>query len=130
MPVDKNMTVLVVDDMPAMRKVLSTILTSTFGITNILHASDGKEGIKAMEAAGGMIKLVLCDWNMPGMNGMDFYKHLRGIPDFKDTPFVMITAESDKAHVMTALKAGVSNYILKPFDSNDIKMRIEKVLGK
>jgi two-component system, chemotaxis family, chemotaxis protein CheY len=130
MAVDKNLNVLIVDDMPAMRKVLSNLLESVFGITKIVPANDGKEAIKVLTEMKVPIGLILCDWNMPGMNGLDFFKNISANAKWKSIPFIMITAESEKGHVMEALKAGVNNYVLKPFEASDIKDRMEKVFGK
>ncbi|MEI8347977.1 MAG: response regulator [Pseudomonadota bacterium] len=130
MQVTKDTNVLIVDDMAAMRKILTNILNEHYQIFNIIQAGNGKEAIASLQKTQGAVELILCDWNMPEMNGMDFFKFCQNSDEYKKIPFIMITAESDKAHVLEALKAGVNNYILKSFSAMEIKNRLDKIFKK
>jgi len=112
------MKVLVVDDSVTMRRIIINSLKSA-GFDDIVEAGNGIEGLSNMEG----IELVLTDWNMPEMDGLTFVKELRGNTLYSDIPIVMITTEGAKTEVVEALKMGVNNYIVKPFDK-------ETLLGK
>lgn len=119
------MKVLVVDDSAVMRKVLIGAL-SRAGITDVDQAGDGKE---AVELAGkNEYGLVLMDWNMPNMLGIDAVKGIRAAG--KKMPIIMVTTEAEKSRVIDALKAGANNYVIKPFEPNTIVGKIEEVLAK
>lgn len=120
--------VLVVDDMLTMRKIVSKHVKE-LGLTDITEADDGANAWPKLEEAltsGKPFGLVLSDWNMPKLSGLDFLKKCRADARFKDLPFMLITAESEKSQVMDAIKSGVSNYIVKPFTGDQLK---EKVLA-
>jgi two-component system, chemotaxis family, chemotaxis protein CheY len=118
--------VLVVDDYNTMRRILRNLL-SQIGFTKIEEAEDGSTGLRKMrERAYG---LVISDWNMAPMSGLDFLKEVRSDGSLKAVPFIMITAESKTENVVAAKAAGVSNYIVKPFNADTLKRKIEAVLG-
>jgi len=106
------MKILVVDDSSTMRRIISNTL-ATIGQTDIVQAGDGVEGLAALENNPD-VGLVLSDWNMPNMNGLDFLTKIRATKG-KGLPVVMVTTEAEKSNVITAIKAGANNYIVKPF---------------
>jgi two-component system chemotaxis response regulator CheY len=118
--------VLVVDDYNTMRRILRNLL-SQIGFSKIEEAEDGSTGLRKMrERAYG---LVISDWNMAPMSGLEFLKEVRSDGQLKAVPFIMITAESKTENVVAAKAAGVSNYIVKPFNADTLKRKIEAVLG-
>lgn len=129
MAIDTSMKVLVVDDMLTMRKVVSKILKE-IGFTKIDEADDGIPAWKKIEEAhdaGIPYQFIVSDWNMPGMAGIDLLRKVRAHSDLGKTPFLMVTAETEQDHVITAVKEGVSNYIVKPFNVNTLNEKIEKI---
>ena len=118
------MKILVVDDSSTMRRIISNILKST-GHDDIVEAGDGVEALAALQANTD-VKLILTDWNMPNMNGLDFMIKVRETD--KATPIVMITTEAEKQNVVTAIKAGANNYIVKPFTPDTIKDKLSSFL--
>lgn len=104
---DLNMKILIVDDFVAMRKILRNILKQ-IGFTDITEAGDGKTALKEMQKE--KYHLILCDWNMPKMSGLELLTKIRSDDQLKGLPFVMVTAEAQKKNIITAVKAGVSNY--------------------
>jgi len=129
MAFDPTMKILVVDDMSTMRKIIKNML-SKMGCKDITEADDGKpawELIQAAQEAGVPFKFIVSDWNMPGLNGLDLLKNIRSSEIFKALPFLMITAEAEQANVVIAVKAGVSNFIVKPFSIVTLKEKIDKV---
>lgn len=119
------MKVLVVDDSAVMRKVLMGAL-SRANITDVAQASDGKEAVEIMKS--GEFDLVLMDWNMPNMLGIDAVKQIRASGD--KTPIIMVTTEAEKSRVIEALKAGANNYVIKPFQAETMITKIEQTLKK
>ncbi len=118
--------VLVVDDYNTMRRILRNLL-SQIGFANIEEAEDGSTGLLKMREHD--FGLVISDWNMAPMSGLEFLKEVRSDGQLKDTPFIMITAESKTENVVAAKAAGVSNYIVKPFNADTLKKKIEAVIG-
>jgi two-component system, chemotaxis family, chemotaxis protein CheY len=116
--------VLVVDDYNTMRRILRNLL-SQIGFANVDEAEDGSSALRKLRKTA--FGLVISDWNMAPMSGLDFLKEVRS--DSKGTPFIMITAESKTENVVAAKAAGVSNYIVKPFNADTLKRKIESVLG-
>ena len=111
--------ILVIDDMPSIRDMVRSQLR-TMGFKNILDAADGEEALKALiqnKSAGTQIQLVISDWNMPKISGMDLLKQLRAKEEWVDLPFVLLTSESERDQVTEAVLAGVSQYIVKPFSA-------------
>ncbi|MGD9245969.1 MAG: response regulator, partial [Desulfobacterales bacterium] len=109
---DLNMKVMIVDDFATMRRILRNILKQ-IGFKNIIEADDGKNALKELKK--GKVDLIMCDWNMPEMPGIELLKNIRSDDELKDIPFVMVTAEAQKDNIVEAVKSGVSNYVVKPF---------------
>ncbi|MDE1149353.1 MAG: response regulator [Azospirillaceae bacterium] len=119
-------SVLVVDDYATMRRIVRNLLTQ-IGFTNIEEAADGAEALGKLRAAP--VGLVISDWNMEPMTGLQLLKEVRADVRLKGTPFIMVTAESKTENVVAAKEAGVNNYIVKPFNAETLKKKIESVLG-
>jgi len=123
---DMKMNVLVVDDYATMRRIIKNLLTQ-IGFSNIDEADNGATALaKLREKAFG---LVISDWNMEPMTGLQLLKEVRSDVKLKGTPFIMVTAESKTENVVAAKEAGVNNYIVKPFNADTLKKKIESVLG-
>ncbi len=118
--------VLVVDDYNTMRRILRNLL-SQIGFTNVEEAEDGSAALRKLRER--QFGLVISDWNMQPMSGLELLKEVRSDGQLKETPFIMITAESKTENVVAAKAAGVSNYIVKPFNADTLKKKIEAVLG-
>lgn len=119
------MKALVVDDSMVMRKVLIGAL-SRVQIIDIDQAVDGLEAVSY--AANGEYDIILMDWNMPNMNGLDAVIEIRAQKN--KTPIVMVTTEAEKANIVTALKAGANNYVVKPFEPNVIVDKIRAAMSE
>jgi two-component system chemotaxis response regulator CheY len=122
---DKNTPVLIVDDYKTMLRIIRNLLKQ-LEIENVEEATDGQEALQKLRA--GQFGLVISDWNMAPMTGLDLLKEVRADARLKDTPFIMITAESKTENVVAAKQAGVSNYIVKPFNAETLREKIEKVM--
>lgn len=123
---------LVVDDFATMRKIIKKVLTE-LGYTNIEEADDGASALPMIEkaaAAGTPYGFVISDWNMPKMQGIDLLKACKGNPALKELPFMLVTAESEQKHILEAAKAGVSDYVVKPFNSATLKGKLERCYAK
>jgi two-component system chemotaxis response regulator CheY len=127
MAVDLSMPVLVVDDYKTMIRIIRNLLKQ-LGFTNVDDAADGTEALAKMR--GRPYGLVISDWNMEPMTGYELLKEVRSDDQLKPTPFIMITAESKTENVIAAKKAGVNNYIVKPFNAATLKTKISAVLGE
>ncbi len=126
MAVDKNMAILIVDDYKTMLRIVSNLLKQ-IGFSNVEEAIDGSTALsKLRERAYG---LVISDWNMEPMTGLQLLKEVRADERLKTTPFIMVTAESKTENVVAAKAAGVNNYIVKPFNAETLKKKIVSVLG-
>ena len=127
MAVDKNMPILIVDDYKTMLRIIRNLLNQlSFG--NVTEAGDGNSALEEMRKSPP--KLVISDWNMEPMTGLQLLREVRADVDLKDTPFIMITAESKTENVVAAKEAGVSNYIVKPFNAETLKTKLVSVLGE
>ena len=124
MAFDLSMPILVVDDYATMIRIIRNLLKQ-IGFENVDDASDGSAALAKMQ--GKKYGLVISDWNMEPMTGYDLLKEVRANPEFKATPFIMVTAESKTENVIAAKKAGVNNYIVKPFNADTLKSKIEAV---
>jgi two-component system chemotaxis response regulator CheY len=124
---DKNIKILVVDDFATMRKVIRNILKQV-QFENVVEAEDGAVALNILKSQ--KIDFVISDWNMPNMTGYDLLKAVRADPEIGKTPFLMITAESLQENVVAAVKAGVSNYIVKPFTAETLNEKITKIMEK
>lgn len=120
----KDMRVLVVDDMQTMRNTVKRALRR-IGISNTEEADEGKTALRMMKSE--KFDLVMCDLNMPGMSGLELLKAVRADEDLRDIPFVLVTAEDSKENVQAAVKAGVSNYVVKPFTTETMEQKLKKV---
>ncbi|MBW1715328.1 MAG: chemotaxis response regulator CheY [Deltaproteobacteria bacterium] len=121
---DLNMKVLVVDDFATMRRIVKNVLKQ-IGFTNIKEADDGKSALKELKE--DKFDLILCDWNMPGMPGIELLNKVRSDDELKDIPFVMVTAEAKKENILEAVKAGANNYVVKPFTAETVGEKLKKV---
>ncbi|MBW1751546.1 MAG: chemotaxis response regulator CheY [Deltaproteobacteria bacterium] len=123
---DLNMKVLIVDDFATMRRILRNILKQ-IGFTDINEADDGSTALKELKKE--KYDLILSDWNMPEMPGIDLLNAIRADDELKGIPFVMITAEAQKDNIIGAVKAGVNSYVVKPFTAETIGEKLKKVFG-
>ena len=126
MAVDLSMPILVVDDYNTMIRIIRNLLKQ-LGFENIDDASDGASALSKMR--GRRYGLVISDWNMEPMTGFDLLQEVRGDPKLAATPFIMITAESKTENVIAAKKAGVNNYIVKPFNAQTLRSKIDAVFA-
>ena len=121
------MKLLVVDDSSTMRRIIKNTL-ARLGYKDILEGADGVEGWNMIDSNPD-VEMLITDWNMPEMNGLELVKKVRADERFKDLPIIMVTTEGGKAEVITALKAGVNNYIVKPFTPQVLKEKLAAVMG-
>ncbi len=126
MAMNPNMNVLIVDDYKTMLRIIRNLLKQ-IDFENVEEASDGGEALAKLQA--GNFGLIISDWNMEPMTGLELLQHVRADPKLKTTPFIMVTAESKTENVIAAKAAGVSNYIVKPFNAETLRSKIQKVLG-
>jgi two-component system chemotaxis response regulator CheY len=124
---DLSMKVLVVDDFATMRRILKNVLRQ-IGFTKIIEADDGSTALAVLK--NDNVDLILSDWNMPKVSGLELLKSIRSDESMKDLPFLMVTAEGQKDSVIRAVQAGVSNYIVKPFTADTIKEKLEQIFDK
>ena len=124
---DLNMKVLVVDDFATMRRIVKNVLKQ-IGFTKIVEANDGSTALAVLKK--DEVGLIISDWNMPKVSGLDLLKTVRSDESMKDMPFLMVTAEAQKDSVVQAVQAGVSNYIVKPFTPEAIKEKLEQIFKK
>lgn len=115
------MKVLLVDDSGTMRTIQKRCLNKV-GVEDVAEAEDGVQGLAMFKSA--VFDLVLCDWNMPNMDGLTMLKHVREIN--KTTPIIMVTTEAERSRVLEAIQNGVSDYLVKPFTQDALKVKIEK----
>jgi len=118
--------IVTVDDSSTMRRIIKNTLQK-LGFNNILEAGNGIEGLDIM--AKNKIDLVITDWNMPEMDGLTFVKAIRAKPEYQDLPILMVTTEAAKEDILTALRSGVNNYIVKPFTPETLQEKVFKLLG-
>lgn len=121
---DFNMRVLVVDDFSTMRRIVKNTLRQ-IGFTTIEEAEDGQKAFDRLMSE--KFDFVVSDWNMPNMTGIDLLRKVRAEPSLKHLPFLMVTAEAKQENVVEAIKAGVSNYIVKPFTVATLQEKIGKI---
>ncbi len=118
------MKFLVVDDSATMRRIVINSL-QRIGFSDTVEAADGQEALAKFDSS---VKFVITDWNMPNMTGTEFTKVLRSREDGKHVPVLMVTARSVKEDILTAMEAGVNNYIVKPFTPAVLKEKIDALL--
>jgi two-component system chemotaxis response regulator CheY len=126
MAVDMNMKILIVDDYKTMLRIVRNLLRQ-LGFANVDEASDGATALQKLRRDD--FGLVISDWNMEPMTGLQLLKEVRADEKLRKTPFIMVTAESKTENVVAAKKAGVNNYIVKPFNASTLKGKMETVLG-
>ena len=127
MAVEQNMPILIVDDYKTMLRIVRNLLKQ-LGFDNVDEATDGSEALSRLR--GKAYGLVISDWNMEPMTGYELLKEVRADAKLKETPFIMVTAESKTENVVAAKKAGVNNYIVKPFNAATLKTKMTAVIGE
>ena len=120
-----NRKALIVDDSKAIRIILGRILRE-LGY-EVCEAVDGNDALKVIESEKAAVHLVLADWNMPEMNGLDLVKHLRQNPELSSLKVIMVTTETEVDHIVSALEAGANEYVMKPFTKDIIRGKLEMV---
>jgi two-component system chemotaxis response regulator CheY len=120
-----SLKILAVDDSPTMRRIIVNTLKRA-GYDDVTEASDGKDALAKMKVE--QFNFVITDWNMPEMDGLTFVSQVRGSEEFKDMPILMVTTRSVKDDIIEAMKAGVNNYIVKPFTPETLGEKIGQVL--
>ncbi len=126
MSVDMNMNILIVDDFKTMPRIISNLLKQ-LGFNNVDEATDGSMALQKLRDKD--YGLVISDWNMEPMTGIQLLREVRADSKLKNLPFIMITAESKTENVVAAKEAGVNNYIVKPFNAATLKTKLSSVLG-
>lgn len=126
MAVDKAMSILIVDDYKTMLRIVRNLLKQ-LGFDNVDEATDGAQALEKLRSKS--YGLVISDWNMEPMTGYELLKEVRADSHLKAMPFIMVTAESKTDNVIAAKKAGVNNYIVKPFNAATLKQKLSAVLG-
>lgn len=121
-----DLKIIAVDDSPTMRRIIINTLKRA-GYTDVIEANDGKDALAKMKVEKP--NLVITDWNMPEMDGLTFVTILRGMDEFKKLPILMVTTRSVKEDIVEAMKAGVNNYIVKPFTPDTLKAKIDQTLA-
>ncbi|MDI9409233.1 MAG: response regulator [Candidatus Pacebacteria bacterium] len=123
---DKNMPILIVDDYKTMLRIIRNLLKQ-LGFDNVDEAMDGSSALQLLRSKS--YGLVISDWNMEPMTGLQLLKEVRADARLKHIPFVMVTAESKTENVVAAKEAGVTNYIVKPFNAETLKQKLVAVFG-
>lgn len=123
---DLKTKILIVDDMLAMRKIVKKLCIE-IGFSDFVEAPNGAIAWEALSPSTSSVGLIISDWNMPIMTGIEFLKKVRADENFKSIPFVMVTAEGEKHQIAEAVAAGVSNYVVKPFSAPMLAEKIESV---
>jgi Response regulator containing a CheY-like receiver domain and a GGDEF domain len=126
MPVNKSMPVLIVDDYKTMLRIIRNLLRQ-LEFQNIDEATDGNSALQRLYQKD--YELIISDWNMEPMTGLQLLREVRRNERLRHIPFIMVTAESKTENVIAAKEAGVSNYIVKPFNAETLKTKLQSVLG-
>ena len=126
MAADPNMKILVVDDFATMRRIVKNILTQ-LGFKNIIEADDGTTALNILKTE--KVGLIVSDWNMPKMTGLDLLKAVRADDSMATTPFIMVTAEAQQDNIILAVKAKVTQYVVKPFTADTLAEKLAKIFG-
>lgn len=124
---DKNMHILVVDDFPTMRRIVRTLLKE-LGFANVEEAEDGNEALTKLRS--NPFELVVSDWNMPNLDGLEMLKKIRSDDALKHLPVLMVTAEAKKENIIAAAQAGASGYVVKPFTAATLEEKLNKIFEK
>ena len=126
MAASKDMRILIVDDFSTMRRIVRNLLKQ-LGYDNVVEADDGTTALAKLQTE--KIDFCVTDWNMPKMSGLDLLKEIRADEKLKDLPVLMVTAEALQENIVAAIKAGVNNYVVKPFDAATMAEKMEKIFG-
>lgn len=126
--IDTSLKVLVVDDMSTMRRIVKNVLKQ-IGFSDMMEAENGQDALNKLKTGDAGIGLVVSDWNMPVMQGIELLRAVRADPDLKHLPFLMVTAEAQKENIIEAVQAGVSNYVVKPFTAEALQGKLEKIFA-
>jgi two-component system, chemotaxis family, chemotaxis protein CheY len=118
--------ILIVDDVLSMRSLTKAILREA-GFAHVFDAPDGQEALKLMQKV--RVNLIVCDWNMPVMSGLEFFKAVQADPKIAGTPFIMLTSSSEGSKVKEAVMAGITAYMIKPFKPADLVKKISGMLS-
>jgi len=121
-----DLKILAVDDSPTMRRIIINTLKRA-GYNEVVEATDGKDAMAKLKVEE--VNFVITDWNMPEMDGLTFVTTLRSMEKYKSIPILMVTTRSVKDDIVNALKAGVNNFIVKPFTPDTLKQKIEQILA-
>ena len=124
---DKNLRILVVDDFPTMRRIVRNLLKE-LGFTNVEEAEDGQQALEFLNQ--GSFELVISDWNMPNLDGLEMLRRVRTNPATATLPVLMVTAEAKKENIIAAAQAGASGYVVKPFTAAVLEEKLGKVFEK
>ncbi len=124
---NKNIKILIVDDFSTMRRIIKNLLRD-LGFTNTSEADDGTTALPMLQS--GNFDLLVTDWNMPGMQGIDLLRAVRADAKLATLPVLMVTAEQKKEQIIEAAKAGVNGYIVKPFTAATLKEKLEKIFER
>jgi two-component system chemotaxis response regulator CheY len=125
--VDKNMRILVVDDFATMRRIIKNLLRD-LGFNNTAEADDGTTALPMLQ--NGQFELLITDWNMPGMQGIDLLQAVRADARLRSLPVLMVTAEAKREQIVLAAQAGVNGYIVKPFTAQTLKEKVDKIFER
>jgi len=125
--IDTSIKVLVVDDMSTMRRILKNVLKQ-IGFSKMVEAENGQDALNKLKV--GDIGLIVSDWNMPVMQGIELLRTVRADAELKHLPFLMVTAETQKENIIEAVQAGVSNYVVKPFTAEALQRKLEKIFAQ
>jgi two-component system chemotaxis response regulator CheY len=121
-----SVRLLVVDDSSTMRRIIKNSLKA-IGYDDVVDAENGQGALARLESE--KVDLVITDWNMPVMNGLELVIAMRASPTLKQMPILMVTTVAEKEEILKAMQAGVSNYVVKPFDAATLKKKIDQILG-
>ncbi|MBF0193819.1 MAG: response regulator [Magnetococcales bacterium] len=122
------MKILTVDDSRTMRRIISDICTSVG--YDVMEAEHGDAALKVLQAHPGEIDLILMDWNMPGMNGLEVLQRIKATPEWKHIPVMMVTTEGEKSYIVRAVQAGAIHYVTKPFSQQKLANTILEAVGQ
>lgn len=120
------MRLLVVDDSSTMRRIIRNNLKS-LGFEDIIEAENGEGAMTRLQSE--KVDIVITDWNMPVMSGLELVTAMRGNPTLKQTPVLMVTTVAEKDEIVKAMQAGVTNYVVKPFDAATLKSKLDRIIG-
>lgn len=125
--VNKSIKILVVDDFPTMRRIVRNLLKE-LGFENVDEAEDGQIALEKLR--NSRFELVVSDWNMPNLDGLEMLKQIRADPDLTKMPVLMVTAEAKKENIIAAAQAGASGYVVKPFTAATLEDKLNKIFEK